>query len=227
MADPESDNVACPFGTECADYWQQRKQLFSLWDDGVKFDEVGLFSIKPEDVAAEIAAQLNGDCVLDAFAGLGGSAIAFARQGKQVIAFETCHERLQMAAHNARLYGVADDIRFVHGDVFQGWTAVRDEVDAIYLDPPWGGPAYANLKTFTFVDFDTEGSGDVRSLVATAHAHRKYIALSLPRTFDARELTDLHRELLAQRDGEEPDQSGIHLSRHTRGTKVLFLTAFL
>lgn len=226
MTDYTQDDAGCPFGDEYLDYWRHRRQLFSKWDQGIQCDEVGLSSIKPECIAAEIASQLNGDCVLDAFTGLGGSAIAFALQGKKVIAFDTCELRLNMARHNASVYGVADQIQFVCGDVFQGWKQVRDRVNAVYLDPSWGGPLYSRLRTFRFQDFETDEKGDVRTLLADAYNDEKHICISLPKNFDTRELTDLHGGLVAIEDGDGRDESGIRLSWHTRGTKVLFMTAF-
>ncbi len=223
----DASDEASPFGPEYDGYWRHRRQLFSQWDDGIRFDEVGLCSIKPENIANEIAKQLLGECVLDAFAGLGGSAIAFARQGKSVISFDTSAERIEMARHNAAVCGVADNIEFIHGDVFHEWKAVRDKVDSIYLDPSWGGPFYTRLKTFGFLDFETDGNGDVRSLIASFYNLHKHVAISLPKNFDTRELTDLHGDLLGFEDGKDHDEGGIQLSWHTRKTKVLFMTAFL
>jgi len=226
VPDYGQDDAACPFGDEYLDYWRHRRQLFSRWDEGIQYDDIGLSCIKPESIAAEIAGQLGGECVLDAFTGLGGNAIAFALQKKKVIAFDTCKPRLKMARHNAGLYGVADQIQFVHGDVFEGWKKVRDQVHAVYLDPSWGGPLYSSRRTFRFQDFETEGKGDVRIFLANAYKDKKNICISLPKNFDTRELTDLHGGLVAIDHSNDRDESGIRLSWHTRGTKVLFMTAF-
>jgi trimethylguanosine synthase len=222
-----AEDEKCPFGEEYQVYWRQRKQLFSRWDSGIQCDPIGLCSIKPEEIAGEIAAKLTGDCVLDAFAGLGGSSIAFARAGKKVIAYDSSKERLRMAEHNAKIYGVGHAIRFEHGNVFQAWRKVRGEVDAVYLDPSWGGPAYSSLKSFDFADFEIEGNGDVRSFIADAYCSKKSVAISLPKNFDTRKLTDLHSNLIRIENGRDPKEGGIQISWHKSGTRILFLTAFL
>ena len=66
-------------------YYNQRYRLFSRWDDGIQFDEEGLFSITPEALALHTAIRCSCDVVIDAFAGLGGNAIQLARTCRQVV----------------------------------------------------------------------------------------------------------------------------------------------
>ena len=56
---------------------------------------------------------------MDAFAGVGGNAIQLAMTCNRVIAVELCAQRLQIAKHNAQVYGVADKIDFVQGDFLE------------------------------------------------------------------------------------------------------------
>mgnify|MGYP001807197163 CR=1 FL=1 len=58
----------------------------------------------------------------------------------QVIAVEISAERLAMAQHNARLYGVEHKIEFICGDFFD--VAPTLAADGVFLSPPWGGPLY-------------------------------------------------------------------------------------
>lgn len=61
-------------------YWRQRYDLFSKYDLGIKMDEEGWFSVTPEEIAAWHAQRCAGaGVVIDAFAGVGGNAIQFAR----------------------------------------------------------------------------------------------------------------------------------------------------
>ena len=105
----------CPFGPQYQRYWNIRRQLFRRWEQGVQCDVAGLYSVKPEEIADAIAADVSGPRVLDAFCGLGGSAIAFARAGKQVATYDVDASRLELAKANARVYGVADRIAFRQG----------------------------------------------------------------------------------------------------------------
>lgn len=57
--------------------------------------------------------------IVDAFAGVGGNAIQFAMTCDRVIAVELCPHRLEIARHNANVYGVADRIEFICGDFLE------------------------------------------------------------------------------------------------------------
>ncbi len=57
--------------------------------------------------------------IVDAFAGVGGNAIQFALTCDRVIAVELCAQRLELAKHNAEVYGVAHKINFICGDFLQ------------------------------------------------------------------------------------------------------------
>lgn len=173
----------CPFGPDLQKYWDRRYQYFTKFDLGIKTDAEGLYSVMPEDVADEEARRLNGKTVLDAFAGIGGSAIGFARSGKAVIAVDIDHARLEMARNNARVYGVADRITFIHGDFFD--VAPSVQADAVNLDPPWGGPKYRNRKLFSLDDFTPSG----HVLLDYCLKHFSEVMFRVPRNFDESELS--------------------------------------
>lgn len=59
--------------------FSQRKRYFSLYDQGCLLDEEGWYSVTPELVADQIAERCRCDTILDAFCGVGGNAIAFAK----------------------------------------------------------------------------------------------------------------------------------------------------
>ena len=68
----------------------QRERLFSLYDDGCLLDEEGWYSVTPEAIADVIADRCRCGTVLDAFCGVGGNAIAFARtceRGESIYSF--------------------------------------------------------------------------------------------------------------------------------------------
>jgi 16S rRNA G966 N2-methylase RsmD len=61
----------------------------------------------------------GGMIVLDAFAGVGGNSIAFARRPEVdlVVCVDTNDTRLRMAANNCRIYNISTDkVVFIHGD---------------------------------------------------------------------------------------------------------------
>ena len=101
----------------------------------MRADEEGLYSLTPEALAMEVAADCSGR-VLDATCGVGGLAIALARQGCRVVAVDTSAERIAMARHNASLYGVPLDLRVMDAREVEG------PFDHVVVDPPWGGRGY-------------------------------------------------------------------------------------
>ena len=60
----------------------------------------------------ELGLSYQYDVVIDGFAGCGGNTIAFARTCAHVIAIDNNRARLEMARHNAGVYGVAHKIEY-------------------------------------------------------------------------------------------------------------------
>jgi SAM-dependent methyltransferase len=98
-------------------------------------DDEGRYSLTPEPLAVALGARAAGRAVLDAGCGCGGNTLGFARAGCRVTAVERDPARLALARHNARVYGVADRIRFVVGDAV---AAASTATDLVFVDPPWG-----------------------------------------------------------------------------------------
>ncbi|KAB0396767.1 hypothetical protein E2I00_010317, partial [Balaenoptera physalus] len=135
---------------ELAKYWAQRYRLFSRFDDGIKLDREGWFSVTPEKIAEHIAGRVSRcsgcDTVVDAFCGVGGNTIQFALTGKRVIAIDIDPVKIDLARNNAEIYGVAEKIEFICGDFLQ--LASHLKADVVFLSPPWGGPDYATAEIF-------------------------------------------------------------------------------
>ena len=162
------------FASNMRKYWRHRFTLFSLYSAGCLLDEQSWYSVTPESVAFRIAKRCaTAGVVVDLFAGAGGNAIQFASTSANVIAVECDPIKLRLAQWNAKVYGVAHNIRFIHGDSLEFLDSIqqwregtrpnsanddREEeeevwkgitsadlalVDAVFLSPPWGGVDYA------------------------------------------------------------------------------------
>ncbi|CAK1550627.1 unnamed protein product [Leptosia nina] len=127
-------------------YWKKRHSLFHRFDDGVKLDRESWFSVTPENVASHIANKYSYDVVLDAFCGAGGNTIQFAKTCQKVIAIDIDPIKIEMARHNAEVYGVLHKIEFIVGDFFQ--LAPNLSADMVFLSPPWGGPDYSDNSQY-------------------------------------------------------------------------------
>lgn len=186
-----SDNK-CPFGTHLQKYWDRRYNLFLRFDEGIKIDKVGLYSTTPEKIALEQAKKMNCKTVVDAFCGVGGNAIAFAQVCDKVFAIEKDKSRLEMARHNAEIYGVADKIIFILGDFLT--EAPNIKAEGVFIDPSWGGPEYKKLEGFKLVNFIPDGN----EILKLSFKYFKKVAIKVPDFFDFGELKKFGKDYEVQ-----------------------------
>ena len=171
---------------EIAKYWAQRYRLFSRFDDGIKMDKEGWFSVTPERIAEHIAERCRCDLLIDAFCGVGGNAIQFAFTCERVIAVDIDPLKIALARHNATVYGVADRIEFIVGDYMKLIPHLK--ADVVFLSPPWGGPNYANAEVF---DVKTMITLDGVRVFEETKAITSNIAYFMPRNVDVEQLSSL------------------------------------
>ncbi|RHZ86563.1 hypothetical protein Glove_49g21 [Diversispora epigaea] len=127
-------------------YWVKRFDLFYNYDEGILMDEEGWYSVTPEAIATQIAERCRCDVIIDAFCGVGGNAIQFAKTCQKVIAIDIDETKIICAKNNAQIYGVEDRIEFILGDYFK--LIPKLKADVVFLSPPWGGPSYRKQKVF-------------------------------------------------------------------------------
>eukprot|EP01128_Nolandella_sp_AFSM9_P002715 TRINITY_DN1309_c0_g1_i1.p1 TRINITY_DN1309_c0_g1~~TRINITY_DN1309_c0_g1_i1.p1 ORF type:complete len:245 (+),score=40.11 TRINITY_DN1309_c0_g1_i1:60-737(+) len=173
-----------------AKYWYQRYHYFSKFDEGIQLDREGWFSVSPEALAAHTAdrmlKKLGPDAVIvDAMSGCGGNTIQFAVRFHKVIAIDTSLERLNMARHNAKIYGVEDRIQYIHGDFMK--LAETLVADAVFLSPPWGGPGYLSVDQFWLDSMVPDGVDLFRASAKIS----PNIAYYLPRNVEVGQLAAL------------------------------------
>ncbi|XP_073052994.1 uncharacterized protein [Primulina eburnea] len=168
-------------------YWCQRYVLFSRFDDGIKMDEEGWFSVTPEPLAKHHAIRCGSGSIIDFFTGVGGNAIQFAQRSKHVIAIDIDPNKIDFAMHNASLYGVEDKIDFVRGDSFS--LAPKLKADTVFMSPPWGGPDYTRVKKFDINTMLKPKDGKFLFNVGKRIASK--IVMFLPRNIDINQLAEL------------------------------------
>ncbi|MBX2799828.1 MAG: methyltransferase domain-containing protein [Myxococcales bacterium] len=171
-----------------ADAARRRNTTAGFRRSGARLDAEGRTSLTPESLAVDIGRQAAGWTVVDATCGAGGNAIGFARAGCQVVAIDVDAHRLQDAAHNAALYGVADQIRFVHGRAEDHLSLV--DADLLFVDPPWGVDYDRSRTTIRDVPL-------LASVLAAAHAQPlppRRLWAKVPPSFHAEGLEPLRIE---------------------------------
>ncbi|XP_023573502.1 trimethylguanosine synthase isoform X2 [Octodon degus] len=175
---------------ELIKYWAQRYRLFSRFDDGIKLDQEGWFSVTPEKIAEHIARRVGQSfrcgVVVDAFCGVGGNTIQFALAGERVIAIDIDPVKIDLARNNAEVYGVADKIEFICGDFLL--LAPSLKADVVFLSPPWGGPDYATAETF---DIRTMMCPDGFEIFRLSQKITNNIVYFLPRNADTDQVASL------------------------------------
>lgn len=194
-----TEAAAYELPSEHADkYWAQRYRLFSRFDQGVRLDAEGWFSVTPEVLAQHHAARLaaglprggDGLCAgvaLDVFCGVGGNAAQLARAFARVVAVDLDPKRLEMARRNCEVYGVADRVQFVLADArdyLRSEECERLRPDVVFLSPPWGGPDYLAADEYDAESTLVPEAGS--ALMARALAAAPRAALFLPRTTSRR-----------------------------------------
>ncbi|KAL4922885.1 RNA cap guanine-N2 methyltransferase-domain-containing protein [Aspergillus aurantiobrunneus] len=180
-------------------YWSQRYDIFSKYDDGVWLTDDAWFGVTPEPVATKIANQIahsappDRKVLVDAFAGAGGNTIAFALSGhwKRIYAIEKEPAALRCAQHNAKVYGISDKITWFLGDCFEIIKSQLKDLapySVLFASPPWGGPGYRSASVF---DLRTMEPYSLSTLYTEFSLFSPYIILYLPRTSDLNQLAGM------------------------------------
>lgn len=63
--------------------------------------------------------------------------------------------KIEIARHNAAVYGVENHIEFIQGDFLKVGPTLS--ADVVFLSPPWGGPDYLTAEVFdleTMIEID-------------------------------------------------------------------------
>ncbi|KAH8104116.1 RNA cap guanine-N2 methyltransferase-domain-containing protein [Cristinia sonorae] len=227
-------------------YFSQRNRYFSLYAEGCLLDEEGWYSVTPELIADQIADRCRCGTVLDAFCGVGGNAIAFAKTCERVIALDTSPVRLAIARHNAVIYEVADRIEFILADYIsfaqaylsQPSSSQHRKIDVVFLSPPWGGPEYlSGLESATADKTPPDSSEHPEyslSSIQPIHGTELFklsrritpnIAYYLPRNTNIKEISDLLTTEHA--DGEQHDVTErVEIEEEWMGSKLKALTCY-
>lgn len=144
-----------------------------------------------------------------------------------MIAIDNNPQRIAIARHNARIYGVEDRIEFILGDYtsfaasYPHRTSAKS-IDVVFLSPPWGGPSYLT----TAPSSSDKNRGPKYSLSALSPLPgselieltrniSNNIALYVPRN------TDLH-EVSKLTEGEEK----VEVEEEWMGDKLKALTCY-
>lgn len=103
--------------------------------------------------------------------------MSFAKKFKAVNAVELDDTRFEYLQHNLSALGLTN-VKCLHGSYTELFKDLEE--DAVFLDPPWGGPEYMLQKKVSLFFGDQNISVVVSALVSRV----KLIVLKLPNNFD-------------------------------------------
>lgn len=173
-------------------------------------DDVAIYSATDQrtaDIMSNIILQYTpaSSTIVDATASSAGNTLSFAKFFDRVIAIERNPCRFENLKHNARVMGkenihfiCADSLNVLLPSKFRPGTAVvhptfplsayrhsEAPLDVIFMDPPWGGPAYRRSPKISLFISQVPLACIIKELANNQVA--RIVAIKVPNNFDMTE----------------------------------------
>lgn len=174
-------------------YYVQRYYFFSLFDKGIQMDRESWYSVTPEEISEYISSIIpdsSDSSILDGFCGCGGNIISFSKHFKKVLANDLVESKINMTKNNSKIYECPDNIQYYNKDYFD-LDFGDEQIDYIFLSPPWGGPEYKKDKIYSLKKWINP---DIEKIIEKSLKISKNIIFYLPRNTDLEELANLLNE---------------------------------
>jgi len=132
---------------------ERRRRLWSEQSESVtsllQVDNVAMYSVTEEISATRMAKILawwvgTKAIVTDATACVGGNTAALAKIFSKVNAVEISSPRIEMLQNNLTVLGIRDKVTIYENDYTKIYKSIKQDV--VFLDPPWGGPNYKQMR---------------------------------------------------------------------------------
>lgn len=158
------------------------KKVPELERSKLLLDTEALYSTTDQVTAEKVATIISkyisaSSTIVDATACIGGSCYALAATFQRVIAIEKDHTKFEYLKHNMNVLG-AHNIECINADCVNECKKYKS--DAIFIDPPWGGPQYKTKRNVSLYLSEIPLSNVCCELSNTT----KYIMLKVPTNFD-------------------------------------------
>ena len=114
-------------------------------------DRESWYSVTPEEISEYISSIIpdsSDSSILDGFCGCGGNIISFSKHFKKVLANDLVESKINMTKNNSKIYECPDNIQYYNKDYFD-LDFGDEQIDYIFLSPPWGGPEYKKDKIYS------------------------------------------------------------------------------
>jgi 16S rRNA G966 N2-methylase RsmD len=133
----------------------------------------------------------NKDIIItDCTSGVGGDTIQFGQTFKFVYSIEIDKNRYKYLINNTSIYNLKN-IKFFNDDLLNILPIISEQ-DIIFIDPPWGGPEYKNLKNIRLKISNIIELEDLCEMILFGETIKcsLFICLKLPKNYDIKYIYD-------------------------------------
>ena len=135
--------------------------------------------------------------IIDSTACVGGDTISFSKYFKSVLSIEKNNTHYKILENNVKALGI-NNVKIKNSDfIFHiQENKLYNLYDILFIDPPWGGPNYKNIKKIDlFIENDFEESINLKDIINSFHNKFKYIILKSPTNFNLNEDDYLYKNI--------------------------------
>jgi len=129
----------------------------------------------------------NKVTITDATANMGGATLAFSNYFNFVNSVEIIPFHCKILSNNIKVYGMENKVKVHCLDYLDVGNVL--EQDAIFFDPPWGGPDYKKLELMDMYLDDISIADIIKSLIDRKKI--KVISIRVPFNYDFKKLLGL------------------------------------
>lgn len=191
--------------TSNINYIAKRDFLFRFVQPAIrmqlKMDDESLYSTTDQLTADRISKDIlkfipSTSTITDATACIGGTAYSFAQHFDKVNAIEIDSVRYRLMLNNLNILLKEiqkNNVICINNDALIACKHLKQ--DAVFIDPPWGGPDYKQNSKLSLYLSNMELSVVCKNL----HTYTKYIVIKVPTNFDELTFinnTELYMELV-------------------------------
>ena len=112
---------------------------------------------------------------------------SFSKEFKRVFANDLYQEKISITKNNSKVYNCPENIIYFTHD-FLTLNLEGENIDYVFLSPPWGGPEYKNEEIYSLKKWITP---DIEKIIEKSLKISKNIMIYLPRNTDLEELANI------------------------------------
>ena len=124
--------------------------------------------------------------IIDCTAGIGGDAISFSKYFSNVLAIEKNKVHFDILKNNVEALNI-ENIILENNDFIKKINKIKsnNKYNLLFIDPPWGGPNYKNLKNVELsIHDDKDNKLLLKDIINSYYNYYNYIILKSPKNLN-------------------------------------------